>query len=90
MKKLLRSMLPMVAALSLFGVVTPSPAQAHTDVGITNTGHQFSFVLNGEAMVMTGQVVGDFDLTVDPFSSGSCINNTATRFLLTGAVALVH
>lgn len=56
--------------------------------GTTSNGHTFTFQLVGTDMIFSGEVIGKLNVIDDPGDSGSCANNNALRFLMTGALLL--
>ncbi|HVF74321.1 MAG TPA: hypothetical protein VM938_04680 [Acidimicrobiales bacterium] len=58
--------------------------------GATTNGHSFNFTSTGTVLVLTGDVTGTVSAAPDPTHSGSCTNETATRFLITGEVVKSH
>jgi hypothetical protein len=58
--------------------------------GSTTNGHSFSFNSVGTVLVLTGDLTGVTSALPDPTHSGSCTNETATRFLITGVGVKTH
>ncbi|HVF74322.1 MAG TPA: hypothetical protein VM938_04685 [Acidimicrobiales bacterium] len=58
--------------------------------GSTFNAHSFSFTGTGTVLVLTGDLTGIVATVPDPVHSGSCTDETATRFLFTGAVLKTH
>ena len=75
--------------LFMTGVVTGSCGLA-TGTGVTDTGHAFSFTWVGGVWTLSGDVIGTLAVFSDFAHSGSCASGTASRFLTTGSLALVH
>ena len=74
-------------SLSATGTVTGFCGNSF-GAGVTSNAHAFSFVSVGTVLVLSGQVTGVVSALPDPTHSGSCTNETAVRFLITGAVTL--
>jgi hypothetical protein len=60
--------------------------------GTTSNGHNFAFVSAASFLIITGEVVGIVNAVPDPLAANNSCNSSggANRFLVTGAVALVH
>ena len=51
--------------------------------------HAFVFVSVGTTLTITGEVNGEVSVVEDPLDSGSCTNDTAQNFQVTGAVVVL-
>jgi hypothetical protein len=74
--------------LGMSGVISGSCGVAN-GVGTTGSGHSFSFAWMGATITFVGDVQGTMQIGPDVFQGESCLTG-ADRFLLGGAVTLVH
>lgn len=81
--------LPLKTGFNVTGTLT-GYCGALSGTGTTDGGHTFSFTGVGQVLVLTGQVMGVLHVTLDPVVGGSCVNGSATRFIVKGGGIKCH
>lgn len=75
--------------LFMTGILTGACGLA-TGAGVTSNGHTFVFVWTTDEMQFSGEVQGTLYVREDPNDAGSCLNKTATNFIVAGTLVMTH